>query len=282
MVEIRRPIGRAATPTRPGLFVKDHLDKVGEDYIGSIHRSYKQTFIRLGLLTKKKGPMRPPKPYRLCSYHSFNAFFAVLIRLGLVEFSREERITPGEVPQFSGGKWAQVLRKDLPVRRFYRLSDAGRIEPVDTWLNAKAAYRGIIIPRVPPTPPVAPPPSPPVRRRIGEVIEAKVAELLPTIEAVTLSPEGLELLEAIEERVMGLADEIREAMPQVKAIEQEKLENRMALVIDIITYLPTAKELLQAILEMTEAQRAGTRGRRAFAQLTRLMADIRRACAPVA
>jgi hypothetical protein len=61
-------------------------------------------------------------------------------------------------------------------------------------------------------------------------------------------------------------------------LKEEELMDRMALLLESLDALATAKPLMQAILEMTEAQRAGAHGRRAFAQLTRLMSEVKRAC----
>lgn len=92
---------------RPGTgdFIKAHLRKVKEDYINNVHRKFCE-------FLKARG-------HRCCSYKSFRHYWYVCVKLGLLEFVREE---PGKRP--------------LP-RRYYRLNPR-KLQSKD-WQNPQAA-----------------------------------------------------------------------------------------------------------------------------------------------
>jgi hypothetical protein len=64
-------------PPRFGIFIREHLLKMGEDYVQNMWREYKKWCLRKGY--------KPP------TYHSFRAYFWHLKDLGLVELSRVEK-----------------------------------------------------------------------------------------------------------------------------------------------------------------------------------------------
>jgi len=59
-----------------GLFIKEHLQKVGEDYIQNMWREYKKWAVQNGL-----------KP---CKYSSFRAYLWQLKKLGLIKLVKTE------------------------------------------------------------------------------------------------------------------------------------------------------------------------------------------------
>ena len=137
MVEERRkpkPRGRAAAEIRTGLFIRDWLEKVGEDSITGMHGALKSEIGRRNLLRPKEKWLRAP------TYESFLKYFGHLRRWGLVEFVREEPTewVPHEklVSIRMVGPWPDA--RPLPpmnvvpsTRRIYRLSALGRRPEVD-------------------------------------------------------------------------------------------------------------------------------------------------------
>jgi hypothetical protein len=110
--------GRAASPVRTGLFIKQHLSTVGEDYPANIHRHLKEAL-------KASNYKRTP------TYHSFLRYFHHLISFGLVEFTGRE-----EALKFDKGQNVPALlqlRSNPPrvvnaVVRYYRLTEAGKAD----------------------------------------------------------------------------------------------------------------------------------------------------------
>lgn len=115
--------GRGASCVRTGLFIKEHLLSVGEDFPASMHRELKA-------MLKANNYKRFP------TYHSFLRYFHHFISFGLVEFTgREEPMEFGKrqnVPAL-----LQLRNHGAPkvvdgVVRYYRLTEAGKADD-DTW-----------------------------------------------------------------------------------------------------------------------------------------------------
>lgn len=87
-------------------FILDYLGRVGESYIASMHRAYKEELDRLA------GERGRSKPYHKPTYHSFGIKVHQLVKEGKVEFAEREETSDDERVQ-------RLERK--PVRRFYRL-----------------------------------------------------------------------------------------------------------------------------------------------------------------
>lgn len=117
--------GRGASEVRTGLFIKEHLLAVGEDYPASIHRALKERL-------KQSGRKRTP------TYHSFLRYFHHLVSFGLVEFSgREEamRFTkPQIIPDLLQLRDSVSPKVVTGVVRYYRLTEAGKAD-YETWLD---------------------------------------------------------------------------------------------------------------------------------------------------
>lgn len=120
-----KPRGRAALKVRAGLFIKEWLEKVGEDSISGIHSAYKGRMWLEVNQFRAKG-----ERVGVCTYESFVKYFGHLRRLGMVEFVRDEAT-----------EWAPkglLSIRDRAVvdstRRIYRLSDRGRSEELaEVW-----------------------------------------------------------------------------------------------------------------------------------------------------
>jgi len=105
-VKITRQRGGNHHPLSVRLFILEHLQLVGEDYIANIHRAYKLALDRVAL---EKGRRRR---YHKPLYHSFEPKVNALAREGLIEFSgREEE---SDSPQVQD--WPVK-----PMRRYYRM-----------------------------------------------------------------------------------------------------------------------------------------------------------------
>ncbi len=137
MAEKRRepkPRGGAAREIRTGRFIRDWLEKVGEDSITGIHGALKSQIGIRNLVRPKAKWLRAP------TYESFLKYFGHLRRLGMVEFVREE---PTEwvyheklVSIRMTGLWPDA--RPLPpmqvvpsTRRIYRLTALGRSAQMD-------------------------------------------------------------------------------------------------------------------------------------------------------
>jgi len=134
MAEERKPRGGAAREIRTGLFIRDWLERVGEDSISGIHGALKSEIGRRNYLRPKAKQLRAP------TYESFAKYFGHLRRWGLVEFVREE---PMEYPPHDklisirmAGPWPDA--RPLPpanvvpsTRRIYRLSALGKRPEMD-------------------------------------------------------------------------------------------------------------------------------------------------------
>lgn len=136
MVERRepKPRGGAAKEIRTGRFIKEWLEKVGEDSITGMHGALKSEIGRRNMFRPKAKWLKAP------TYESFLKYFGHLRRLHLVEFVRDE---PTEwvyheklVSIRMTGPWPDA--RPLPpmevvpsTRRVYRLSALGRSPEVD-------------------------------------------------------------------------------------------------------------------------------------------------------
>ncbi|GAI78371.1 unnamed protein product [marine sediment metagenome] len=137
MVEERRepkPRGGAAKEIRTGHFIREWLEKVGDDSITGMHGALKSKIGRRNLLRPKAKWLRAP------TYESFVKYFGHLRRWGLVEFVREEPTewVPHEklISIRMVGPWPDA--RPLPpvnvvpsMRRVYRLSDLGKQPEMD-------------------------------------------------------------------------------------------------------------------------------------------------------
>ena len=136
MVEERepKPRGGAAKEIRTGRFIREWLEKVGEDSISGMHSALKSEINRRNLLRPKAQWLKAP------TYESFLKYFGHLRRLGLVEFVREaptEWVYHDKLVSIRlTGPWPDS--RPLPTtevvpstRRIYRLSDLGRSPVVD-------------------------------------------------------------------------------------------------------------------------------------------------------
>jgi len=106
--ELKVPGGRGGNrhPISVTGFILEHLGRVGDDYVASMHRAYK---MELDRLTRER---RRSTPYHKPGYLSFNLKVHQLVREGKVEFSDREEDSDS----------VRVQRLDRkPVRRFYRL-----------------------------------------------------------------------------------------------------------------------------------------------------------------
>lgn len=133
--------GRAAFEIRTGIFIRNHLLRVGEDHQSAIYRALKQAlrdpFAKKG---RRQYTRQPP------SFASFVRYFHALVQLGYIEFTGREE--PMEFP----GKTAipelmQVrnhgLGKSVPgVLRYYCLTEDGKREPPDhAWYDPHGTLR---------------------------------------------------------------------------------------------------------------------------------------------
>ncbi len=111
--------GRAARTIRTGLFIKEHLLAVGEDYPASIHRALKEKL-------KEAGRKRTP------TYHSFLRYFHHLVSFGLIEFTgREEamKFDKGQnIPDLLQLRDSTSPKVVTGVVRYYRLTEAGKAD----------------------------------------------------------------------------------------------------------------------------------------------------------
>lgn len=152
MVEERapKPRGGAAREIRTGLFIRDWLERVGEDSIIGIHGALKSEIGRRNMLRPKAKRLKAP------TYESFAKYFGHLRRWGLVEFVREE---PMEYPPHDKlisirmvGPWPNA--RPLPpmnvvpsTRRIYRLSALGKRPEMDfLWGDplAQSLFRAVL------------------------------------------------------------------------------------------------------------------------------------------
>jgi len=103
--------GRGASPDflRTGLFIKEYLLAVDEDYPANIHRAFKKRL-------EDEGRKRKP------TYHSFLRYLHQLVSFGLLEFSgREEPMkTPPDLLHIRDS--VSVVP---PMHRYYRLTALG-------------------------------------------------------------------------------------------------------------------------------------------------------------
>ena len=106
VVEVARR-GLPALIVSTGVWVRDHLLEVGEDYVAAMYRGFKRDKQRTGV--------------RCGSYQGFRQYIYWLRRLGLIEFVRGE---PSENPVLEG-------------RRYYRVVPGREKDPA--WRNPRQA-----------------------------------------------------------------------------------------------------------------------------------------------
>ncbi len=117
--------GRAASTIRTGLFIKEHLTSVGEDFPANIHRALKKRL-------KETGRKRTP------TYSSFLRYFHHLVSFGLVEFTGKEEAMKFEkgqnIPNLLQLRDSTSHKVVSGVVRYYRLTEAGKADH-EAWYN---------------------------------------------------------------------------------------------------------------------------------------------------
>lgn len=111
--------GRAASTIRTGLFIKEHLASVKEDFPANIHRELKKRL-------KQAGRKRTP------TYHSFLRYFHHLVSFGLIEFTGREEAMKFEkgqrIPDLLQLRDSVSPKVVTGVIRYYRLTEAGKAD----------------------------------------------------------------------------------------------------------------------------------------------------------
>jgi hypothetical protein len=182
--------GRAASPYRPGLFVKDYLQSHGEAYIAEMHRAYK------GSLGGRD--VGPKHQRRWPTYESFRKYFGVLVRHGLVEFAHDGSLPEGKAGDTMERNDLLSIRLDgeprvvTSVRRYFRLTPAGMAD-VRTWENP-------FQPAPPPTVLVAP------RRKEELAMGKPAAKKVPKVKVPTPQLEKPPVVKTAKEFQKQLAD----------------------------------------------------------------------------
>lgn len=133
-MRVTRPRGRAASPVRTGLFIRQYLSEHGEAYQAEIHRALKET-----IKSVNEGMGRHIHPP---TYESFGKYFRQLVRLGLIELTGREEETE-VIPELSSMRKKQVGSRTTysvvtSMRRYYRLTGKG--SEAD-WEDPLASYR---------------------------------------------------------------------------------------------------------------------------------------------
>lgn len=103
---------KAGAQVRTGLWIKEHLDEVGEDYVLNMFNQMERHFKTL----------KPGKEYQIGSYQTFRTFIWVLQELKLIILVREESV------------------KDKISRRYYALNQDKINDPA--WNNPRDALYG--------------------------------------------------------------------------------------------------------------------------------------------
>lgn len=136
--------GRAATPIRPGLVIKEILagreplstgEIVTEAAIVELHATYRE-------LIKRENSVRPrAKHLRGMTYPSFLKLFKFAQLLHLVEFVREE---PMEFPPPSGDLYSvrkpNGIHAVVSTRRIFKITDVG-MEDEKSWTDLRKAWQ---------------------------------------------------------------------------------------------------------------------------------------------
>ena len=100
------PWGRAASPYRPGLFIREYLEVHGEGCAADIFYELKQDLKRINQERAEIGE----KPIRGGTYSSFSRRFHAFKQMGLIEPT---------------GRSEPAIYEYLQDRQFYRLADGG-------------------------------------------------------------------------------------------------------------------------------------------------------------
>ena len=117
-------------PRRPwriptGVFIRNYLLEHGESHPSEVHKALHEEYDKINQGRKRGERPKPP------TFHSFLNYLHQMRLFGLIELSgREESIETSEVPWLSEG-----------VVRYYRLTDKGKIEPLDpAWFNWRRVW----------------------------------------------------------------------------------------------------------------------------------------------
>ena len=122
-------IGRAASPIRPGLIIRDYLLDHGSASISDIHRYYKQ------LVREENDRRARGKTIRPACYESFAKYFRCCRDLDLVELSGEEEpmSVDKELVYLRPGPGGFTVARS--VKRYYKLTPTGQVSQL--WENPK-------------------------------------------------------------------------------------------------------------------------------------------------
>lgn len=120
-MKVTRPRGRAASPIRTGLFIRQYLSDHSEAYQAEIHRALKES---VKAINQEMGRHIHP-----CTYESFGKYFRQLVTLGLVEFTGKEQETE-IMAELSSIRKKQIGTRSTysivrSMRRYYRLTGKG-------------------------------------------------------------------------------------------------------------------------------------------------------------
>lgn len=111
--------GRGASTIRTGLFIREHLTSVGEDFPANIHRELKKKL-------KEAGRKRTP------TYSSFLRYFHHLVSFGFLEFTGREEAMKFEkgqrIPDLLQLRDSTSPKVVTGVVRYYRLTEAGKAD----------------------------------------------------------------------------------------------------------------------------------------------------------
>lgn len=131
-----RRIGRAASPYRPGLFIKEYLVEHEEGSVSDIYKGYCGSLPIPAPKTpfayrRKRSPFAP-------TYASFARYFHFFKQLGLVELVLDmETGNPKAEPP---GDVAEALWDKIQWKHFYRLTPKGALQ-IEMWQDPRSYFR---------------------------------------------------------------------------------------------------------------------------------------------
>lgn len=129
------------TKKRTGEFIHQAFEAYGELSISDIHKGYKNAIKELNEVAKQR---RRHCGLKVTTYHSFYVYFRNFVRLGMVEFVREEETEEVQSPELMGfmekstAQGRRMRTHPGAVRRIWRMTDKGRSE-VEAWTDPMKA-----------------------------------------------------------------------------------------------------------------------------------------------